>query len=197
MIYYMDMILRMLLFFLCYASLDASERYVLTGGPGVGKSSVIDLLQKMGYQTVPEAFTLLLNSGRIDVSTLGTLAFRRELMDLHLSLEQNIDDSRDAFLDRCTIDVLAFGLFRNLAMPQELLDVPNQQKYDLVFILDPLPEEQYQRSDAFSYEESNRIHQCIITLYEERGYRLIQIPYSTPEERANLILHHISSEGTT
>lgn len=66
--------------------------FVLTGGPGVGKSSLIRLLAKKGYKVLPESYRwmrLLLS-----VESLYTPnrpyepLFPQSLFDLHLAFER-------------------------------------------------------------------------------------------------------------
>ena len=97
----------------------AQPRFVLTGGPGVGKTTVINALKETGYQTVPESYTALWNQtqpNHLETYFGGLVAFRATLMDYQCALEDAIDPSQPAFLDRSTVDVVAFGQLYNVEM---------------------------------------------------------------------------------
>jgi len=48
---------------------SGSLKFILTGGPGVGKTTLIERFKRQGFQVVPEAATYLinerLNNGRL------------------------------------------------------------------------------------------------------------------------------------
>ncbi|MBA3954910.1 ATP-binding protein [Candidatus Dependentiae bacterium] len=107
-----------------------------------GKTTVINLLKKQGYQTIPEVLTLLFDEAKQNNCleefwfASNSLAFRMKLMEKQLALENSLDKNKFAFLDRSTIDVVAFGNYYNIKMPHYITDVAKKDMYAIIFFLD-------------------------------------------------------------
>ena len=90
--------------------------YVLTGGPGGGKSTVLDILDGMGYHTVREAGRKIIRSqaetGGNAVPWADTARYAR-LMSLQSrnDFEKHADLGEPCFFDRGIVDV--WGYFGN------------------------------------------------------------------------------------
>lgn len=183
-----------------FGSVHAQYRFVLTGGSGVGKSTVINLLEKEGYQTMPEAWTLLFDQAkdedRLDAfSKADPVAFREKLMNLQLCQEDAINGDKPVILDRSTVDIVALGKLYNVSMAQHLLDIPNKNRYDLVFLLDPLPEDLYEKNKRAELNctraQSLEIHECVKKAYTDMGFPIVDVPFDTPEQRMAFIIEVI------
>lgn len=196
---------RFLIFFLfaifCITgTTQAHRRFVLTGGPGVGKSTIIAELSKRGYQTTPETFTLLHEQAE-KKNTLDTFfddpaQLRSDLMSEQRRLESSVTATKPAFFDRSTIDIVAFGDYFKVPMSQDLRNQASKN-YDLIFFLDPLPEHFYENTAIRreTYKESAEIHNFLKDAYKQLGYKkyqLIDVPYGTPAERTQFILDTIA-----
>ena len=44
------------------------KKYVITGGPGIGKTTVIEILSSRGYEIVPEAARIIIEEEQINDS---------------------------------------------------------------------------------------------------------------------------------
>ncbi len=175
------------------------RRYVLTGGPGVGKSTIIAELASRGYLTVPEtcsAFCERASQNKtLDIFFEDPLAFQTALLVEQLKSESLLPDSKPAFLDRSTVDIIAYGDYFNVPMPESLRKQAHCN-YDLIFIIDPLPTSHYKKTHLRkeSAEESACIHAILKDAYRQAGYaehRIISVPFDTPTARANYILNVI------
>ena len=175
------------LLYLVSFSLSDAITCVLTGGAGVGKTTVINALQKQGYQTAPEMWTLLYNQAKENGTVAAEFAdperCRKKLMDMQLTLEQSLDVNQCIFLDRSTIDNVAFAYYHNEIVSLDMLDIIKKKRYDLVFFLDPLPATLYQK-EICSREDSIKIHHHLMQFYTELGYDSIHVPFDTPEKVA-------------
>lgn len=175
---------------------SGQPRFVLTGGPGVGKTTVINALKEAGYQTVPESYTALWNQTQphhLETYFGGLVAFREKLMDYQVALEDAIDPSQPAFLDRSTVEIVAFGELYNIEMAQRILDIPYNDRYDLIFFLDPLPEELYDKPEelACTRAQSLAIHEYLQKAYTDRGFPIVEVPFDTSVKRMAFILEAI------
>ena len=87
--------------------------YVLTGGPGGGKSTVLDILDGMGYHTVREAGRKIIRSqaetGGNAVPWADTARYAR-LMSLQSrnDFEKHADLGEPCFFDRGIVDVWGY-----------------------------------------------------------------------------------------
>lgn len=174
------------------------RKFVLTGGPGVGKSSVINELERQGYQVSPEAFTELYNEaktqGKLDILFADPIKFRYDLMAKQQYLESLLKRDGAAFLDRSKQDIVFFGKYFGLKLPQDLVDEIQKTDLELVFFLDQLPEKYYKNTDIRqeSQEESLKIHGFLKEEYKKTGLKIIDVPFDTVENRVKFILDSVS-----
>lgn len=169
------------------------RRFVLSGGSGVGKSTIINLLKNHNYQTTPECWTLMFDDAKNNncleaFSNQDPIMFREKLMNLQVSMEEALDKTKIAFLDRSIIDNSAFRYYYNVPMSETKSTV---SQYDLIFFPDPLPENQYQKTELCSYSESLRMHLYLKEFYLNLKYTVIDVPVDSPENRMKFILDSI------
>lgn len=179
---------------------QASRRFVLSGGPCIGKSTVLRELGKRGYQTVPEVFTLLFeqaaHNNALDTFFEDPDKLPFYLLDEQLRLESCLSATLPAFLDRSAVDIIAYGDYFNSPMPDTLRNAADRH-YDLVFFLEPLPEHLYVTTAVCkeSPQEALKLHDVLKNAYRARGYtghQMIDVPFGTPEQRAQYILDTIT-----
>lgn len=182
---------------------NSCYKFVLTGGPGVGKSTIINMLQENGYYTRPEVWTTLYEEAKeqgraVEFSAESSSAeFRQTLMYLQLSYEESLPKNTFAFLDRSAVDVVAFGKLYNISMPKSITDVLHYNRYDLVFFLEPLPADFFNKSEELNcnYQTSLNIHRHLQEFYEntDPAYSLIHVPFADPQTRTALILKSVAT----
>ncbi len=174
---------------------DASLRCVLTGGPGVGKSTTLAELSKRGYHTIQEVFTSLFKQAEknnaLDAFFEDMTQLQTNLLLEQLRLESLLPATHTAFLDRSAEDIMAYNRYHNVPVEESLSKQVRQ--YDIIFFLEPLPARFYQTSTVRKEtpEEAMELHNLVKEAYRQRGYKnyqLIDVPFGTPSERAQFIL---------
>ncbi|MGE0010138.1 MAG: AAA family ATPase [Candidatus Babeliales bacterium] len=174
----------------------AHQRMVISGGPGIGKTTVLKELRKRGYQTISETFTSLFEQAAtqdaLDVFFNGPKQLEMLFLTEQVRKESLLAPQLPAFLDRSVVDIMAYGYYLHVPISDEMLRL-SDRKYDLVFFLEPLPEEYYRNSSVRreSREVALDIHQMLKAAYMQRGYyphQMIDVPFGTPQERAQFII---------
>lgn len=173
----------------------AGKRCVLTGGPGVGKTTLIEELKDLGYQTIPEVYAVLYEQAatenRLATFFIDPVALYENILKEQIQWEQSLDGQAIAFLDRSTIDIIAFAKHFNVLLPNEFT-IRAKRSYDIIFFLEPLPKNLYKQCNERkeSYQEAESLHHLIKKTYIEHGYapqQLIEVPFGTIQERIDFI----------
>ncbi|CZF81820.1 hypothetical protein GCE9029_02848 [Grimontia celer] len=171
---------------------------VFTGGPGSGKTTVIEALRRQGYCCAPETGRKVIQEQVKQNGTafpwLDKIAFRDEMVRMELA---NFNDYRDkpetVFFDRSILDCLGYSLLEALPTPKKLEELCEELTYrKRVFVFPPwqeIFENDAERKQDF--EEAVRTYEVMVGVYERSGYRLIEVPRLTVEERIGFILGHI------
>ncbi|MBI4140585.1 ATP-binding protein [Candidatus Woesearchaeota archaeon] len=165
------------------------EKYVITGGPCTGKTTLVNALEQHGYVVIPEAARQIIYEEKqksdgilpwTDFSGFQNLVVRRQI-----SLEASVDAD---FGDRSGIDGIAYCWLGNVCVPDELAKYVASAKYSAVFLLDRLPYKQ----DAERVEDdatAEKIHGLIETAYRECGHNIIRVPVLPVEQRVEFIIN--------
>jgi predicted ATPase len=85
------------------------KKYVITGGPGIGKTTIIELLAMKGYKIVPEAARMIIEEEKLVESDAvpwkNLQLFQEKVAARQLELESVVKGDV-IFLDRGIIDGL-------------------------------------------------------------------------------------------
>jgi predicted ATPase len=169
-------------------------KHVITGGPGIGKSTVINLLTDLGYKTVPESARYVIEReqrlGTRMLPWLDLSSFQRLVMDKQLEMECVLPQKVAVFLDRGLADGLGYCAKAGIEPPPRLVEL-SQRRYGKIFLLDPLPSYENDAVRLEDAEEAKVIHQSISEVYQSLGYELIKVPVLPPDERVEYILARI------
>ena len=169
--------------------------YVITGGPGSGKTTSINLLKSRGYKTTIEHARHYLDTQRIKGKTVeevrkNQVEFQMGILDMQIEQEQQLSPDDVIFLDRAIPDSLAYCRFLDLPEDTKLLDALRTFSYKKVFILKclPLVQDYARREDKAAQE---KIHSLLIEVYESLHFPIICIPVLPSKERVDFILKNI------
>ncbi|MDA0151072.1 AAA family ATPase [Vibrio sp. Makdt] len=173
---------------------------VFTGGPGSGKTSVIDALKSQGYRCAPEVGRKVIKHQVEQQGSalpwLDKVAFRDEMVREELANYQAFEASDQlVFFDRSIVDSYGYSLLETLLIPESLLNSCNELAYNAkVFIFPPWEAifvNDHERKQDF--EEAVATYEKMVEAYTRFDYQLLEVPKSSVEERVEFILNSINS----
>jgi predicted ATPase len=175
---------------------EGSEQFfVITGGPGAGKSTLIDALSAAGFGTSGEAGRQIIRdqmaiAGRalpwIDPGLFAEMMLAQD-MQAHLA---HANAHGRVFFDRGVPDVIGYLRLVGAPVPPHMIRAAGLYRYNRrVFVCPPWPEIFTQdRERRQTPEEAERTHASVTGVYAELGYELVEIPRAPVEARVRFIL---------
>ena len=178
----------------------STQKIVITGGPGTGKTSIINELIKRNHKCLEEVSRQITLQARKDgVEQLflkEPLLFSELLLNgrkAQFEIAKNLKDEL-VFLDRGIPDILAYMDFIGDSHPEVFVNACKAYKYDQVFILAPWQEIYISDSERYeSFDQAIEIHEHLINTYSKYGYNLIDVPFGSVKKRTDFILNSINS----
>jgi len=174
------------------------NKYVLTGGPGSGKSSIILSLEALGCYVVREAAedVIRLRQAHGIAEPWKEIDFQDKILALQLRREKEAEKIGKpiTFLDRGTLDGLAYyqiqGREPSRAMKDERHRLYRERGYNKVFLIENLGScatNKVRREDLDQALELERLQE---ENYREAGYDVIRIAPSNVWKRTEEIFLH-------
>lgn len=180
---------------------DPQRFVVITGGPGSGKSTLIDALAARGFARTIEAGRAIIQqqvaSGGTALPWSDPRAFA-ELM-FEWELRSYADASQQAgivFFDRGVADVVGYLRLMKLAVPAHMDAAVRAHRYDAkVFVAPPWPEifaQDAERKQTLA--EAERTYDALVATYADYGYELVELPRASVADRVAFVLARAGHE---
>lgn len=177
------------------------EIIVIIGGPGTGKSTIINQLTSLGHCCYPEIsrqVTAEAQKSGIDQLFLeDPLLFSQKLLEGRMLQYHSAKAAPDdlVFIDRGVPDVVAYLNYIGDDYPSHFEEACVACKYSQIFMLPPWEEIYESDEERYeNYEQAQQIHLHLKETYQKYGYHIIEVPKDTVANRILFILDHISNE---
>lgn len=177
-----------------------TKTIVITGGPGSGKTSVINELTNRHFtcfEEISRQITLKAREDGIEQLFLtNPLQFSELLLDGRIKQYNEAIESNNefVFLDRGIPDIPAYMDFKGDEYPDVFNDACLKNKYDAVFILAPWQEIFTSDSERYeNFDQAIEIHEKLVETYTNCGYDLIDVPFGSIEARTEHIINIVKA----
>lgn len=176
-------------------------KYVISGPPCSGKSTLIASLSAAGYPVGAEAARAIiereLSRELADSRYVGTVPWHpqyfgafQEAVTLRQLYMELAYDGVTWFYDRSLVDQIAYCKLQGCAEPVGLRDMIRRARYErTMFMLDPV---KYQ-GDASRREDPSKaelLATALIDAYLECGFNVVHVPAVSVEERRKMLEAH-------
>jgi predicted ATPase len=177
------------------------QRYIFTGAPGSGKTTLINELARHGYTVIPEAATDLIAAEQLKGNLQPWSA--PQFMDKIIKLQQarqvagSLSDSPVQLFDRsppCTLALSKFlGFPISSVINDEIARITAENIYSpQVFFIENLGNCQQTAIRQISFAYALKFEQIHLEVYQSLSYSCIRIPPLPLKQRVNLLLKLLS-----
>ncbi len=171
--------------------------FVLTGGPGSGKTALIEGLARAGFARSVEAGRGVIQDQVAiggpalpwhDRTAFAELMLCWEMRSWHMALAQ----AGAVFFDRGIPDVAGYLRLQGLPVPGHVEKAVRLFRYNRrVFITPPWREIFAQdRERRQDFDEAVRTYDTMVATYAGYSYELVEIPRTGVEERVRFVIGH-------
>jgi predicted ATPase len=173
--------------------------YIITGGPGVGKTSLINELTKREYNCVPEVAREIIKEQMANDGDALPWKDIKKYSDLMLSYSVRdfiyLSDKDDLhFFDRGIPDTYGYELLMKFDTSEKLMETLAEYRYNRIAFILPPWKEIYETDNERKQDFQTAIdtYNIMKVAYENAGYSLIEVPVMSISQRADFVLNEIS-----
>lgn len=179
------------------------NRYIITGGPGSGKTTLIENLRERGFLCVDESARAVIND-QLELKTdlvpwINNAKFSELVLDRVIQKYEALDTSDICFFDRGIADVMAYLILDGIEVPQRFWNAARSLRFNrTVFILPPW-EAIYENDSARqeSFDLAVNVFETLKKLYIDLEYDVVELPKTTMDGRIKFVLDQIEVPSNT
>jgi predicted ATPase len=179
--------------------LRTNHFFVLTGGPGAGKTTVIDGLTAEGYAgTVEAGRAVIQDQSAIDGPALpwkDPALFAEHMLTWEMRSHAIARETAGTvFFDRGVPDVIGYLRLSEKPVPIHVERAAEKFRYNRrVFVFPPwraiFRQDEERRQD---FAEAERTFEAVRDAYRDVDYQCVEVPMAPPAERVRFILQNMS-----
>lgn len=171
------------------------NKFVITGGPGFGKSTILNELNRLGYSTFPEAARMIIDEQKQTENPILPWTDRLrfdEAVIKKMEMDYNTTSSVASFFDRGFPDLIGWRRYAKLGT-RDVSDLVYIHPYErIVFLTQPWREIYISNEDRpYTYSDAVKINKHLGSTYLSLGYSLEYIPNASVKERVNFIINKV------
>lgn len=178
----------------CTRSLLTGETailFVVTGGPSVGKTTIITLLQERGFRVVPEVATQIIKEGEF-LPWVDRDRFQREVLRRQLEVEAPYIDTDDiVFLDRALFDGEAYYINDDMVPPPDFAEL-DPSRYEMAFLVEELSSFDNNGVRWENQDFTRKITPIFELCYAGRNIPVTRVPAMSPVQRVDMVVNAIA-----
>ncbi|WP_417291184.1 AAA family ATPase [Corallibacter sp.] len=175
--------------------------YVITGGPGVGKTTLLEELKRRNYEIVPEIARELIKEQQKDngkalpwknKNLYKEMMFDRSIISFE-EIDRTTNKKEPIFFDRGFLDSICYANIIQSKISDLMKSYAESWRYNKnVFILPPW-QEIYETDNERKqdWKEAVLTFEKMSETYKSYGYEIIEIPKKSVSERADFVLEFI------
>lgn len=173
-------------------------KIVITGGPGTGKSTVIQELQRRNFKCMTEiSRQVTIEAQRNGIEQLfleDPLHFSELLLDGRTrQFEEGSLEGEIVFFDRGIPDVMAYLSFLEVSFSEIFQQKSMELRYEKVFMMPPWEVIYRQDNERYeSYPQAIRIYEKLLDTYNSLGYEVELVPTGQVDDRVSFILNALN-----
>jgi len=178
------------------------KRIVISGGTYAGKTSLIELFKKDGFEVVPDVGLEVIKELNAELGQDGQREFRAnnpiefysKIIRKQLEIEKSFGE-KTVIYDRGVHDYVAMLRFTGTRIPDSLMSLVRGISYDLVFVCSTLLDFDERKSSGRSLTKDNslRLKDLITETYQNLGCRVIQLKEMPLDQRYDFVRSHLNS----
>jgi len=179
---------------------DFERFHVITGGPGSGKSTLIEALGRRGFaHSIEAGRTIIQDQTAIDGPALpgrDPLAFAELMLSWELRSYRAAEAaSGHVFFDRGVPDMVGYFRLLGRPAPPHVTRAAERFRYNhRVFLAPPWPAIFTQDAERKQTpEEAERTYEAMVSAYSSCGYELVTLPLASIDERVRFVLANIGA----
>jgi predicted ATPase len=168
-------------------------RFVMTGGPGAGKTTVLEALAARGYKYVGESARAIIRQHlAAGLSPRPPLVqFGKEILSMDITqYQQTPVTDAPVFFDRGVVDSLSMLIQHGaLSWAEAETQVAAFRYNEVVFLLPPwqaIYKNDAERDQTFA--EAIQVFESLAQWYARWHYQTVEVPRASVEERVGFIL---------
>lgn len=176
---------------------NLSLKYIISGGPGSGKSTLINGLQEQGYYCSEEVSRKMIiqekTKGSFCLPWMDVSCFSAKVLQEMIISWNNAPADQLTFFDRGIPDIIAYLDVAQIKSTEIYDEALKQHPYHYqVFILPPWEKIYVNDNERWqTYEEAIIINEAIRNTYQTFGFELIDVPKNSVTGRIAFILDFI------